>query len=486
MTKLALFQNIPLLLSLIIPFKIGVIALLLKRRMYHTLSLILILVLSINIINNFSIYIHNGPGTLSVLELIPGLSLAFHIEPFALIFSSLAVVLWLITYIYSMWYMDNTDINFKKFYAYIAFSIGSAIASIYSANLFTFFIFYELLSMVTYPLIAEFGGNKESAKKYLLLLMGASSILLLPAIATTFNLAGSISFSPHGIIAGKANDLTIITLLIVYIFAINKTAIMPLHSWLVSAMVAPIPVSALLHSVAVVNTGIFGLLKVTTYIFGLELLSTIRNNHLFIFNILMLIPIITIVMASIAAIRKDSIKKLLAYSTISQLSYPIMSIMLFSKQALVAAISHTIAHSYSKLGLFFVAGIIYKIKGYTKLSELNGIGRNMSILVFGTVIFITSIIGIPPTAGFLSKTALFEIAKSQINGTIVTLALYAGSVLTICYLIPFMYKLIWQTQGNKASKIYLPKTVQVAITSLIILIIILFIFDFDKIISSIL
>jgi formate hydrogenlyase subunit 3/multisubunit Na+/H+ antiporter MnhD subunit len=235
-----------------------------------------------------------------------------------------------------------------------------------------------------------------------------------------------------------------------------------------------------------VNTGIFGLLKVITYIFGLELLSTIRDKHLFIFNILILIPIITIITASVLAIRKDSIKKLLAYSTISQLSYPIMSVMLFNKQALVAAISHTIAHSYSKLGLFFIVGIVYKTKGYTKLSELNGIARKAPILIFTSLIFITSMIGVPPTAGFLSKTALFDVAKLHINGIIVTIGLYAGSVLTICYLIPFMYKLIWQQHSKHEAKLHLPLIIKVVMVSLALLIIMLFIFDFDKIISSIL
>ena len=228
-------------------------------------------------------------------------------------------------------------------------------------------------------------------------------MLFLPAIIATYVLAGTLDFTPGGILAGKAGAAVIALLLALYVFGIGKAAVMPLHFWLPAAMVAPTPVSALLHAVAVVKAGVFTILKVIVLIFGIDALE--RDRAILW---LTLVAGTTVIVASLVALRQDNLKRRLAYSTVSQLSYVILGVAILAPISVIGAAMHIAAHAVSKITLFFAAGSIYTAAHLTEVSQLDGIGRRMPWTMGAFAIGALSMIGIPPTAGFLGKWFMLD------------------------------------------------------------------------------
>ncbi len=335
------------------------------------------------------------------LEVVPGLSIDFAVEPLGMLFATVASGLWIVNSLYSIGYMRaNAEPRQTPFYVFFAAAIAATMGIALAGNLFTLFLFYELLTLVTYPLVTHHRDEKAKAagRLYLLLLLGASTLLLLPAIAWTGIAAGTLDFREGGVLAGTLAPPALGFLLALYVFGIAKAAVMPMHFWLPAAMVAPTPVSALLHAVAVVKAGVFFVTKVVVYVFGVETLATTGAGDWLVYA-----AGFTVVAASLIALRQDHLKRRLAYSTISQLSYVILGAALFNPLAIMGAAIHIAAHAVSKITLFFAAGSLHTAAHIDYVSEMDGIGRRMPWTMGSFAIGALSMIGVPPTAGFLGK-----------------------------------------------------------------------------------
>jgi multicomponent Na+:H+ antiporter subunit D len=298
----------------------------------------------------------------------------------------------------------------------------------FAKNLFTLFIFYEALTLSTYPLVTHKGTPEamRAGRIYLVLLLGTSMVLLLPAIIATAVLAGTLDFKPGGILADKAGAGVIGALLGLYVFGIGKAALMPLHFWLPAAMVAPTPVSALLHAVAVVKAGVFTLVKVAVYVFGLDLVAQSGGW-------LVYIAAGTLLAASVVALRKNDLKARLAYSTVSQLSYVVLGALLASTTSVIGAGMHIAMHAAGKITLFFCAGAIYVAAHKTQVSQLDGIGRVMPVTMLAFLVASLSIIGMPPLGGSWSKWFL-ALGALDAGWPFMVGVLMLSSLLNVAYL----------------------------------------------------
>jgi len=377
-----------------------------------------------------------GRPQLFVLELMPGIALGFRVEPLGMLFALIASGLWIVNSIYSIGYMrGNEEAHQTRFYVCFALAIAATIGIAYSANLLTLFLFYEMLTLITYPLVTHHGDAEARAggRVYLGLLLGTSIVLLLPAVIATWWIAGTLEFLPRGILPPGTSNATIGLLLALAMFGIGKAALMPFHRWLPAAMVAPTPVSALLHAVAVVKAGVFTVVKVIVYVFGVDTLAQLRSAD-------WLAPVagFTIIAASVIALRSDNLKRRLAYSTVSQLSYVVLAGALLTPLSVVGAVLHIAAHAVSKITLFFAAGAIYTASGKTEVSQLDGIGRRMPWTMVAFAIGALSLIGIPPAAGFVSKWFIFSAAAAGAQ-YVALVVLAVSTVLNAAYFLPIVY-----------------------------------------------
>jgi multicomponent Na+:H+ antiporter subunit D len=297
------------------------------------------------------VVLDGGRPGLTIVEPIPGISIAFEVEPLGLLFALVASSLWIVTSIYSIGYMrGHHEENQTRFYIFFAIAISGVMGVAFSANLFTLFVFYEMLTLSTFPLVTHHGTPEamKAGRVYLGILLTTSIFLFLPAIIWTWDAAGTLDFRPGGILEGALNPTELTILLGLFVFGIGKAAVMPFHRWLPAAMVAPTPVSALLHAVAVVKAGVFAVLKVSVYIFGIDLLRGAGSSQPFAYA-----AGATILIASLVAFTKDNLKARLAYSTISQLSYVVLGAMLATEAGVVGAASHIVKHAFGKITLFF-------------------------------------------------------------------------------------------------------------------------------------
>ncbi|MEE4137495.1 MAG: proton-conducting transporter membrane subunit, partial [Desulforhopalus sp.] len=334
-------------------------------------------------------------------ELFPGLSLSFSIEPLGMLFSLAAGYLWLVTTVYAIGYMrGHEEENQTRFYACFAVAISSVMGIAYADNLFTLFIFYEVLTLSTYPLVTHAGTAKakQGGRVYLGVLLTTSILFLLLAIVGTWFSAGTLDFVAGGIFPAEVPTGVTGTLLVLFIFGIGKAAIMPFHRWLPAAMVAPTPVSALLHAVAVVKAGVFTVMKVCVYIFGLDLLNRLPTTEVMLY-----LAGTTVILASIVAMRQDNLKARLAYSTVSQLGYITIGALLATSAGVIGGSMHIAMHAFGKITLFFCAGAIMVAAHKTEISQLRGIGWQMPITMIAFFIGSLSIIGLPPTGGTWGK-----------------------------------------------------------------------------------
>ena len=380
------------------------------------------------------------PGVLSgdwpamvLAEPIPGLSLAFSAEPLGVLFGLIASFLWIVTTVYSIGYMrGHGEAHQTRFYAFFAVAMGCTMGVAFADNLFTLFVFYELLTLSTYPLVTHAGTReaRQGGRTYLGILMATSMGFLLLAVVWTWQLTGNVRFSSGGILAGAASPLVIGILFALYVFGIGKAALMPFHRWLPAAMVAPTPVSALLHAVAVVKAGVFAILKITVYIFGLDLL---RDTG--VTDWLLWVAAVTILVASVIALRQDNLKARLAYSTVSQLSYIVMGALLVNSTALVGSTLHLATHAFGKITLFFCAGAILVASHKTKVSQLDGLGRQMPWTMGAFFLASLSIVGLPPMGGMWSKWYL-ALGAIDAGYAVLVGVLMVSTLLNIAYLIP--------------------------------------------------
>ena len=369
---------------------------------------------------------------LNLLEPLPGLPIQFELEPLGLLFALIVGPLWLITSLYSIGYMrSHHEQNQTRFYAMFAISIASTMGAAFAGNLFTLFLCYEILTISTYPLVAHAGTPeaKRGARTYLAILLGTSIGLQLLAIIITWSISGTLDFRQGGILNGKLDPAWAGLLYALFLFGIGKAAVMPFHRWLPAAMVAPTPVSALLHAVAVVKTGVFMILKVTLYIFGTEFM--VRSN---ISEWLIWFAGATILLASLIAMTKNNLKERLAYSTVSQLSYIVLGAMLANEAGLLGGSLHIVMHAFAKITLFFAAGAILVTTHKTEISDMAGMGRAMPLTFGMFMIASLSLIGMPPFGGMWSKWYL-ALGTIEAGQWALLAVLLTSSLLNIAYLL---------------------------------------------------
>jgi multicomponent Na+:H+ antiporter subunit D len=374
-----------------------------------------------------------GRPRVELLEIVPGLPIAFEVEPLGMLFGLIASFLWIVTSFYGIGYMrGHHEQKQTRFFACFAVAIAAALGVAFAANMFTLFVAYEVLTLSTYPLVAHHQDHEgqRGGRVYLGILLTTSICLQLIAIVWTWVAAGTLDFTAGGILAGRVQGPELAILFFLYMYGIGKAALMPIHSWLPAAMVAPTPVSALLHAVAVVKAGVFTVLKVAIYIFGLEHLLETGVSQWFVY-----VAGFTIIAASCIAITKDNLKARLAYSTVSQLSYIVLGAAVATPFAILGSAMHIAMHAFGKITLFFCAGAIMVATHKTKISQLNGLGRRMPFTFFAFFLGALCVIGAPPLGGIWSKWHLLMGAYD--GGQIIAVAvLLLSTVLNIAYLLP--------------------------------------------------
>ena len=387
------------------------------------------------------------PVELELLAPVPGLKIAFAVEPLGMIFAGVASFLWIVNSIFSIGYMrGNKEPRQTRFYVCFAIAIGATMGLAFAENLFTLFICYEILTLSTYPLVAHHKNDdaRRAGRTYLGILLGSSIILFLPAIIATWVFTDTLSFATGGIMTGKVPHVIGSVLLLLYLYGIGKAALMPIHRWLPAAMVAPTPVSALLHAVAVVKAGVFTIVKVAVYIFGLDYL-----RELALADIALYLAGFTIIVASIVALRQDNLKRRLAYSTVSQLSYVILAALILSPLSTMGAALHIAVHAFGKITLFMAAGAIYTAAHKINVSQLDGIGKRMPWTMGAFTIGALSMIGLPPAGGFLSKWYILLGALEAEQ--MFALAVIVGStLLNAAYFLPIVYAAFLKPEATDA------------------------------------
>lgn len=389
----------------------------------------------------FSILLNTGGApseTFTLFSIMPGLDIAFHIEPLGLLFALIASGLWVVVHLYAIGYMrGNKETNHARFFAAFCFSIAATLGIAFSANMFSLFVFYEVLTIATYPLVAHKGTEeaKRGARIYVGTLLGTSIGLQMVGIIWTYVIAGTLDFTQGGILHDKEVGAGLAAVLLaLYAFGIGKAALMPFHKWLPSAMVAPTPVSALLHAVAVVKAGVFTMLKVGIYIFGIDFLAETNASEW-----LMWLAAFSILAASIIAMTQDNLKARLAYSTVSQLSYITLGMALATSMGAIGGGLHIAMHAFGKITLFMCAGAIYVATHKTEIKQMTGLGRVMPITYIAFLIGALSIIGLPPLGGSWSKWQLM-VAAADTGQLIMIAVLMISSLLNVAYLLPIVAK----------------------------------------------
>jgi multicomponent Na+:H+ antiporter subunit D len=383
----------------------------------------------------------SGKAPQAVLfHLLPGIELGFRADAFGLLFALGASLLWVAASFYSIGYMRTLEEHAQtRYFACFALALSATMGVAFSANLFTLFLFYEALTLATYPLVAhkETAEAKAGARKYVIYLLGAAKGMLIPAIILTYNLAGTLEFRSGGVFPDSAlaeRPTLLYVVFALFLFGFAKNAVMPLHSWLPAAMVAPTPVSALLHAVAVVKTGVFSTLRVVLFVFGPAAMREVGADTL-----ALVFASVTIVVASLLALRQENLKARLAFSTISQLSYIVLGGALLAPAGVLGGIAHITNHAISKITLFFCAGSIYVSAHKTEVAETAGLAKRMPWTMAAFTIASLSLVGIPPFSGFVSKWYLALGSLERGNPWLLAVLL-ASSLLTAAYLGPIVYK----------------------------------------------
>jgi multicomponent Na+:H+ antiporter subunit D len=370
-----------------------------------------------------------------LLPIVPGGDLLLRADGLGLTFALLAAGLWTFTSVYSSGYERALDLrNRRRFAACFAASIGSAMGVAFAGNLLTFLVFYELLTICTYPLVAHAETPKAiaAARRYLVYSLTAG-LALTAAVAWTWALAGRIDFVPGGIVPAGTAPGVLAGLLALYLLGCGvKAAVMPLHAWLPEAMVAPTPVSALLHAVAVVKAGVFGFLRVLHHVFGPEVLSGTVGQAA-----LLALCGFTIVAGSLIALRQDQLKRRLAYSTIVHLSYIVLGAALLSPRGLEGAMLHMSNHGFAKITLFFCAGAIHAAAHVDRISELGGLARRMPWTFGAFTVASLGLVGVPGLCGFVGKLFLARGAL-EADQWVLLGVLVGGGVLSAAYLFPII------------------------------------------------
>lgn len=401
-----------------------------------------------------------GRPTWELGEMVPGFEISFTVEPLGMLFALVASGLWILTTIYAIGYMrGHHEINQTRFFACFALAIFAALSAAYAKNLFTLFVAYEVMTISTYPLVTHHGDEKakQGGRVYMGILLTTSIAFFMFAIIWTQYAAGTLDFVQGGILTdawanGRITNTELAILLGLFAFGIGKAALMPFHRWLPAAMVAPTPVSALLHAVAVVKVGVFSILKVVVYIFGIQLIqdTTIGSqiSQVGMSDWLCYLAAASILIASLVAMTKDNLKARLAYSTVSQLAYISLGAALATQSSVIGGGMHIVMHAVGKITLFFCAGAIYVGAHKANISDMKGLGRAMPFTFGAFLLASLSIIGLPPGGGSWSKWFL-AVGTYESGHAWLMASLMISSLLNIAYLIPIPIKAFMVPKGEQ-------------------------------------
>ncbi len=381
--------------------------------------------------------LEGGSYVFTIAQVIPGVPIELRVDALGMIFALVASCLWLFTSIYSIGYMRALDEHAQtRYYASFAVAISATLGVAFAGNLLTMYLFYEILSLSTYPLVTheQNAEARASGRKYLTYILGTSIGLALPAMLITYSVAGTLDFTSGGILAGKASPELLGLLLVLFLFGFAKAGLMPFHGWLPAAMVAPTPVSSFLHGVAVVKAGVFAIFRIIFDILGPETLQQANLGW-----IVATVASVTLLVASLIALTQDSLKRRLAYSTIGQLSYMVLGAGMLSAIGQLGGIMHLAMHAFGKITLFFCAGAIYVASKKKYISQMDGLGRQMPITFTAFFLGALSIIGLPPLGGFISK---WNLVIGAVDGgqLILLLVLLTSSLLNAAYFLPIIYR----------------------------------------------
>lgn len=380
-------------------------------------------------------------------EIVDGVSLQFRVDGLGILFALVASSLWILTTLYATGYMRGANEHSQtRFYAFFAVSLCATLGVAFAANLLTLYLFYEMLSLATYPLVTHHQDKeaRSGGRTYLTYLLGTSIGFVLPAMLYCYwKSGGSMDFSSGGFLAGHVGPTEGLVVLLLFVFGFAKSGIMPFHSWLPNAMVAPTPVSALLHAVAVVKVGVFCTIRVFTGVFGTDFLQTLD-----IAVVVSWVAGFTVLVSSLIALTQDNLKRRLAFSTIGQLSYIILGVSFLSANGVIGSSMHIAMHAVGKITLFFCAGAIYIATGKKYVSQLSGIGRRMPFTMTAFTLGSLSIIGLPPLCGAWSKWFLF-LGGMDAKQYILVGILIVSSLLNIAYLIPIVIKAFFEQPSEE-------------------------------------
>jgi len=375
-----------------------------------------------------------------MFTILPGVTVTLRADAMSMIFALVASSLWTIAVFYSMGYMRGLKEHAQtRFNACFALAIFGAIGVAFSDNLFTMYLFYEIVSICTYPLVGHHQDDEgyNGARKYIIYLTTTAKAFLLPAMILIYVLTGTLDFATniHGGIFPQGLNGALVTMLYIFcIFGFAKNGVMPFHHWLPGAMVAPTPVSALLHAVAVVKVGVFCTTRVMLYTFGTDIMHALNLGIPTAYFVSF-----TVLAASVIALSKDNLKARLAYSTVSQLSYIILGVALMTEPGIQGGLIHIVNHGFSKITLFFCAGAIYVATHKKNISEMGGLGKTMPWTFGAFGIASLSMIGAPPVAGFITKWNLL-IGSVEAHQIGILLVLIASTMLNAAYFAPITYK----------------------------------------------
>lgn len=422
------------------------------------------------------------------LAFIGNFTIHLRITNLGLLFCGVIATLYPIALLYTINYFKVNKLKYQaSFYVFFNLVIFAGIGVSLSGNLLTMFMFYELITLTTYPIIvANYNDVARIASRYYLgVLLSSSTMLLLPAVMYTGTLSGNLEFMTDGVFGHvQLSDMQLNILLLMFVFGIAKTAILPLHTWILHAMIAPVPVSSILHAVVVVKSGLFMLINVVFHVFGTTLLKK-QIWCLFGCNWLFWLAAFTTLYTGIRACYSSQIKQRLAYSTIAQLAYGTLSVSLFSYSGKVAAMAQIIAHAFAKISLFFGAGAIYSVTGKSAIASMSGIFFQMKGTVLHMAIAAASLIGLPFTIGFHSKHYMIHGILGSDTAVIYWIVLVMATILAALYMIPMIYTFC---TGHANMVAYSGKTLPIMMpfSMLLCSIVIVVTFCFDDIISSIL
>lgn len=391
---------------------------------------------------------------ITILEIVDGIDLAIKVDSLGMVFACVASGLWILTSVYSIGYMrGHGEQNQTGYFAAFALCLSGAIGICFAANLFTFFVFYEILTVATYPLVVHYrdGKAKSAGRKYLLYTLGSGQ-LFFAAMVFVYVACGTLDFAPGGFIGDAMSSTTaLIVFLLMICGGAVKAGVMPLHSWLPAAMVAPTPVSALLHAVAVVKAGAFCVIRIVCYTFGPELCQSCGAT-----DILIWFAAVTIILSSLIAIQKDNLKARLAFSTVGQLSYIVLGVCILTPISVTGAIYHIVAHAFMKITLFMCAGAIFVTTHKSEISDMRGLGRRMPVTMIAFTAASLGIAGLPFMVGFVSKMSILQ-GAAQSGQLIFIMVLVASALLSLTYLVPVCYIAFTSRDVNPAFEKYTMK-----------------------------